>query len=107
MSSDEEQRERAAHIADVRRCLHVLNRAPAKMSAAGLLAAYDDLRQAVWDAYIAMGFDTDGNDTPAGVQDLPGLIRRCASEMRADYDQACEDVYQLENRLSGVGGTTE
>lgn len=50
------------------------------------------LRQAIWDAYRIMGFDTDGVVTvPARTYpSLDKLIVDAATEFRADYDAALD-----------------
>jgi hypothetical protein len=53
-----------------------------------LAGQVDELRQALWDVYAILGFDTDGNATPRSVVDLPNVVRRAAEEARADYDEA-------------------
>lgn len=53
-----------------------------------------ELAQAVWDAYLILGFDGDGNTTPMGDEhSLALLIVDAAREVRADYDEACEAAW--------------
>lgn len=51
------------------------------------------LRQGIWEAYAALGFDTDGQATPeALVSDIVALIVNAAMEFRKDYDEALQHV---------------
>lgn len=59
---------------------------------AELHAEVDTLRQALWDVYGALGFDQDGDATPTGVQDLPGVVLRAAREFARDYDAALDQI---------------
>lgn len=63
------------------------------------------LRQALWDVYAILGFDTDGNDTPFTKtdDDLMRLVVDAAREHRQDYDAACEE--ELRAREVCNGGT--
>ena len=74
--------------------------------ARALVAEVLRLRQAIWDAYGALGFDQDGLSTPPGgtSTDLAELIVSAAKEHREDYDAACEeaaDVIEDRNRIHG------
>ena len=53
-----------------------------------------ELRQAVWDAYGVLGFDQDGDATPdhLAYPALPDFVRQFATEMRKDYDEACDEA---------------
>jgi hypothetical protein len=53
------------------------------------------LRQALWDVYAALGFDTDGDKTPAGVQDLRRVVVNAAKVIRSDYDALLDEVSGL------------
>ena len=45
------------------------------------------LRQALWDIYGILGFDTDGDPTPAAlVTDIVPLVVNAAKEFRQDHD---------------------
>lgn len=56
-----------------------------------LLAEVERLRQGIWDAYRILGFDTDGDATPATLtSDIVALIVGAATEHRADYDAALQ-----------------
>ncbi len=50
----------------------------------------DAARQALWDTWAALGFDTDGDKTPSAVVGLNEMVVRDAKEYRAeveaDYD---------------------
>jgi len=50
------------------------------------------LRQALWDVYAELGFDTDGDKTPAGVRDLRRLVVSAAKGLRSDYDAVLDEV---------------
>ena len=50
------------------------------------------LRQALWDVYAALGFDTDGDKTPAGVLDLRRVVVSAAKEIRSDYNAVLDEV---------------
>lgn len=50
------------------------------------------LRQALWDVYAALGFDTDGDRTPAAVKNLRQLVVDAAKTFRQDYDQALSEI---------------
>jgi hypothetical protein len=50
------------------------------------------LRQALWDAYEALGFDTDGDRTPAAVHDLRRVVLNAAREFRQDYEAALDEI---------------
>lgn len=45
------------------------------------------LRQALWDVYWALGFDTDRAATPVGVAELGAVVLRAAQDFRRDYDE--------------------
>jgi hypothetical protein len=49
-------------------------------------AERDEARQALWDVYRTLGFDTDGDATPHAHIDVEGVVRRAAIEFRQDYD---------------------
>jgi hypothetical protein len=52
------------------------------------------LLQALWDVYGILGFDQDGDATPAAVKgDLADLVRNAAREARRDYDEALQETY--------------
>lgn len=55
-------------------------------------------RQAIWDARALMGFDNDGNPTPAALAypHLADMLLRDAAEFRKDYDQACSEADEVE-----------
>lgn len=63
-------------------------------SVAGLVSEVNRLKQAIWDARAIMGFDNDGDPTPAALTHPPiaDLCIRDATEFRKDYDEACADV---------------
>lgn len=50
------------------------------------------LKQAYWEARAILGFDNDGDPTPAALTfpTIPDLMRRDAAEFRKDYDEACD-----------------
>lgn len=52
------------------------------------------LRQGIWDACIALGMDTDGNDTPRHLvfPPLADLIVREAQRARQDYDELLDEL---------------
>jgi hypothetical protein len=45
------------------------------------------LRQGLWDVYKTLGFDTDGEETPAAVTNLVTVVTKAAQEFRDDCDQ--------------------
>ena len=49
-----------------------------------LQADFTAARQALWDVYEALGFDTDGDATPAAVVGLNEMVVRAAEEVRRD-----------------------
>lgn len=55
-----------------------------------VLDELDAARQALWDVYGILGFDQDGDPTPAAVGDLGEMVRRAAREFRQDYDTALD-----------------
>jgi hypothetical protein len=64
----------------------------------------DRVRQGLWDVYRILGFDTDGNDTPASKGDrLVGLVVEAAQEARADWDQACAEADLLDRVRAAAG----
>lgn len=60
---------------------------------------HEQLRQAVWDARAIMGFDNDGDPTPAAVVDLHRLVLTDAQDMRDRDDEAIASYEALEARL--------
>lgn len=51
------------------------------------------LRQALWDVYRELGFDTDGDDHFHGAdEDLAKMLVAAAHEEREDYEAALEDL---------------
>ena len=58
------------------------------------LAEIERLRQGIWDACIALGMDTDGNDTPRHLvyPPLADLIVREAQRARQDYDELLDEL---------------
>lgn len=55
-------------------------------------------QQALWDIYGILGFDQDGDREPH-CDDLIGVVLSAAIEFRQDYDDACEEIEQLEHAL--------
>jgi hypothetical protein len=61
------------------------------------------LRQAHWDGRAIGGFDNDGNPTPkAVVSNFSELIRRDWADMRADLDEARNELYHLRMALERI-----
>lgn len=63
-----------------------------RMTRSTAMWAHDEivrLRQGLWDVYAALGFDTDGDRTPAALAhpDIVTLVLAAANEARADYDE--------------------
>jgi hypothetical protein len=58
-----------------------------------------ELRQALWDAYGTLGFDQDGDQTPAAVRDLPNVVRRAAAESVRDYEDLAAEAESQAERL--------
>lgn len=53
----------------------------------------DSLRQALWDVYAELGFDTDGDKTPAAiVGDLGQMVVDAAKEYRKDNDEGLDEL---------------
>lgn len=50
------------------------------------------LRQALWDVYEILGFDTDGDKTPAAQMRLRKIVIDAAREFRKDYDEALDEI---------------
>lgn len=51
------------------------------------------LKEAVWDAYRILGFDTDGADWRCMTHPTwPEFVRQFATEMAKDYDQVLEEI---------------
>ena len=50
------------------------------------------LRQALWDIYAILGFDTDGDPTPAAVGHLADVVVGAAREFRSDYDDLLDEL---------------
>ncbi len=50
------------------------------------------LRQALWDVYEALGFDTDGARAPAPIKNLRRVVLDAAKQFRRDYDQALSEI---------------
>lgn len=51
------------------------------------------LRQGLWDVYRELGFDTDGDPTPAAVQgDLVKLVVDATKEYRKDEEEGYDDL---------------
>lgn len=50
-----------------------------------------ELRQALWDVYAELGFDTDGDPTPAAVVNLIPMVVSAAKEHRTESDQASRE----------------
>jgi hypothetical protein len=57
-----------------------------------------ELRQACWDARATLGFDNDGDPTPAALvyPTLAELVKRDAAEFRKDYDDALTELASLQ-----------
>lgn len=50
-------------------------------------------RQAMWDAYVILGFDPDGdNEWHCTTEQACATLRSAAREFRADYDEAIRDA---------------
>lgn len=67
---------------------------PAMDTEIALLDEIERLRQGIWDACIALGMDTDGNDTPRHLvyPPLADLIVREAQRARQDYDELLDEL---------------
>lgn len=64
-----------------------------EMTLADALLEVARLRQGYWEARAIMGFDNDGDSTPAAfASDFVALMLDDARSMRADYDEALEHV---------------
>lgn len=62
---------------------------------AELRAEIDRLKQIMWDAYLVLGFDTDGDATyraVVGWPDAPCSFLDACREFRRDYDESCESA---------------
>lgn len=59
-----------------------------------LEAENERLRQSIWDACIALGMDSDGNDTPRHLvfPSVADLIVREAQRARHDYDELLDEL---------------
>lgn len=57
------------------------------------------LRQALFDVYEALGYDTDGDRTPAGWKNLRKVVVNAAKEFRSDYEQALSEIPPVEPTL--------
>lgn len=61
------------------------------------MRAVDPNLQAMWDALGILGFDLDGDPTPAAVlisgeQSFREHFLRCMHEMRADHEAALDEI---------------
>lgn len=70
-----------------------------------LAAEVERYRQAIWDARALMGFDNDGDPTPAAVTypHLADMLLRDAAEFRKDYDEACSEAAEAEGLRADAG----
>jgi hypothetical protein len=53
----------------------------------------DELRQALWDVYAILGFDTDGDKSPGSVCNLTGVVKDAAAETRQDMEDELNGLY--------------
>lgn len=61
--------------------------------AARLAEELDALKEACWDAYRILGFDTDGASWPVMTYpEWPEFVRQFATEAAKDYDEALDEI---------------
>lgn len=86
-----------AEIAEARYCAEFTKHAVT-------LGELAEVKQAAWDAYKILGFDTDGDETPHALTypPFPEFVRQFATEARRDHDEACEDLWAAEERIEAV-----
>jgi len=56
----------------------------------------ENLRQALWDVYGILGFDQDGDRTPAACVDLIGTVVTAAKLERTEFECLLARIEQLE-----------
>lgn len=61
-----------------------------------------ELRQALWDVYGTLGFDQDGDRTPAAVCDLPNVVRRAAVDATRDYEDLASEAESQAERSEAL-----
>jgi len=73
-----------------------------------LRAKVASLRQAYWDARAAMGFDNDGDPTPAALlSPMEDLMRQDAESQREDYQSALRELAAAEAQVAQLRADAE
>ena len=62
------------------------------------------LKQAVWDAYGILGFDQDGQPTPAALTHppMPDFVRQFATEARKEIDEQADELSDMRSAFREI-----